>query len=179
MNAPIASPEPATGADPRVRDARRGDAEAFGALYIEYAPAVYGLALRISRDVSESEDLVQDTFLTAWRALPGFRGESAFSTWLYRIAARVIWARMRRLSSEPWLDLDAASSMSSPDTPVIERLDLERAMDRLPRGARLVLLLRDVHDLSYGEIAQQLAISIGTVKSQLHRARHLMLEWLN
>jgi RNA polymerase sigma factor (sigma-70 family) len=179
MLAPIASSEPSNTPDLRVARAQRGDAEAFGALYVEYAPAVYGLAMRISRNGPEAEDLVQDTFLEVWHALPGFRGESAFGTWLYRIAARVIWARMRRVSSEAWLDLDAASNVPSPATPVAERLDLERAMERLPRGARLVLLLREVHGLSYDAIAQQLAVSIGTVKSQLHRARHLMLEWLD
>lgn len=158
-----------------------GDDAAFRSLYEAQSAYVHGLALRLSGDRSVAEDLAQDVFVAAWRALPSFRGESAFRTWLHRIAIRVIWSGISREDRSMWLELDEARDVDAGSAPrlVDEHMDLERALASLPAGARTILLLHEIDGFRYREIADQLEISIGTVKSQLHRARNLLMEYLS
>ncbi|HUQ84253.1 MAG TPA: sigma-70 family RNA polymerase sigma factor [Gemmatimonadaceae bacterium] len=162
---------------PRLREP-----EAFEALYRAHHRRVFATALRMMRDVRAAEEVVQDAFVRAWWSLGSFEGTSAFSTWLHRITVHAACDRIR--ADRRWADLvadddtltqyaaDALRAM--PDAAV----DLERAIAALPNGARVVLLLHDVEGYRYDEIAQQLGVALGTVKSQLNRARRLVAEAL-
>lgn len=185
MAAPALVPEP----DPSemlAARARRGDSRAFEELYRLHHRRIYALALRMSRDPGVAEEMTQEAFVTAWGALPSFRGESAFGTWLHGLAARVILRQMRTdrrreerheaaadLSGNPSGYLGEARR-AMPET----HLALERAIAMLPDGARAVLVLHDVEGYKYEEIARLLGVAVGTVKAQLHRARRLVMEAL-
>jgi RNA polymerase sigma-70 factor (ECF subfamily) len=173
-------PDPAAPAEILVERARRGDARAFEELYRLHHRRVYALALRMTREPGRAEELTQDAFVEAWRALPSFRGESAFSTWLHGVAARVV-LRQRR-TDRRWEERNEALYLaelrrampSLPETAIA----LERAIASLPEGARSVLVLHDVEGYKYEEIARLLGVALGTVKAQLHRARRLVMEAL-
>jgi RNA polymerase sigma-70 factor (ECF subfamily) len=178
-----AEPDPAAPpAEILVARARRGDARAFEELYRLHHRRVYALALRMTREPGRAEEVTQDAFVEAWRALPTFRGESAFATWLHGIAARVVLRQMR--TDRRWEErLETAADLSAylaearramPET----TLSLERAIASLPDGARAVLVLHDVEGYKYEEIARLLGVALGTVKAQLHRARRLVMEAL-
>ncbi len=161
-----------------VERARRGDKNAFEQLYRENVGRVYALCLRMSGDPSRAEELTQDVFVQAWRKLSAFRGESAFSSWLHRIAVNQVYqagrSEKRRLArvfttAEPET-LDGAKHMADPGV----RLDLERAIRKLPQGARAAFVLHDVQGYTHGEIGDLMGIAEGTVKAQLHRARKLL-----
>ena len=170
-----------------VARARRGDAAAFEVLVTEYAQYVHNLALRVVRDPQEAEDIAQEAFLRAWKGLPGFRGGSRFSTWLYRIATNLCYNRlpaMKRSLSE--LDPENAA-VQVPDgrTGPEARLDsrelmaaLVRAVDDLPEGYRLLITLRHTQGLPYQEIAEVTGLPLGTVKTNLFRARAQLRERL-
>lgn len=137
------------------------------------------LALRLCGDTADASDVLSETFVRAWRALPGFRGESGPYTWLHTIAVRV-WREGRRRRRHPMLALDeAAYGIAAQHETPGARLDLENAVASLPQGAREVLILFAIEGYSHAEIATMLGISVGTVKSQVHRARHLLLERLD
>lgn len=162
--------------------AGRGDQDAFATLYQRHLPRVLALALRLVADEARAEELTQDTFVAAWRALPRFRGDAQFSTWLHAIAVRTCFEELRRRSRRPeFLSLNRLESYLSaalramPET----RLDVERAIATLPMGARTVLVLYCIEGLNHHEIGALLGISTGTVKSQLHRARQLLRERLH
>lgn len=156
----------------------------FQDFYAEHAPHVYLLALRLTRDRVCAEEVTQDTFVRAWRGLARFRGESSERTWLHAIACRATQdfyrskqARDRRFVADSEAALRSythAVTTTAPDTAI----DLERALATLPDGARRPLLLHTIHGLAYHEIAQLLGVTIGTVKSQVHRARSLLLKEL-
>jgi RNA polymerase sigma-70 factor, ECF subfamily len=170
-------PDSAEPADILVARARRGDARAFEELYRLHHRRVYALALRMTREPGRAEELTQDAFVEAWRALPSFRGESAFSTWLHGVAARVVLRQMR--ADRRWEEHNesvylAEAQRAMPDTAIA----LERAIASLPDGARAVLVLHDVEGYKYEEIARLLGVALGTVKAQLHRARRLVMEAL-
>src|SRR5882672_9964490 len=137
-----------------VQRACTGDARAFERLYREHAGRVYGLCLRMTRDVHLAEDCTQETFINAWRALPRFQTRSSLSTWLHRIAVNVSLAKRRKAS------------------PVEASLEDEE-------GARDALVLHALYGYSHGEAAQMLGVAEGTCKAQLHRARKLLRERLN
>jgi RNA polymerase sigma-70 factor (ECF subfamily) len=167
--------------DMLVERARRRDPAAFETLYLEHHGHVFALALRLTRDASGAEELTQDAFVQAWRALPGFRAESRFGTWIHSITVRAYLQRKR--SRTRWedrvsdVDLETfgfASRRAMPGTDV----DLERAIAVLPNGAREVLLLHDVYGYKHREIGSMLGIAEGTAKAQLHRARRLLREAL-
>ena len=169
--------DPTPAAEILVERARRGDARAFEELYRLHHGRVYALALRMTREPGRAEELTQDAFVEAWRALPSFRGESAFSTWLHGVAARVILRQMR--TDRRWEERNEAVYLAEarramPDTTIA----LERAIASLPDGARAVLILHDVEGYKYEEIARLLGVALGTVKAQLHRARRLVMEAL-
>jgi RNA polymerase sigma-70 factor (ECF subfamily) len=162
--------------------ARRGDPDAFETLYREHRGRVYGLALRMTREAGAAEELTQDAFVRAWRALPRFRGESRFGTWMHAITVRTYLQSKRSMDrrSEREVedeDMDRyafAARRAMPGTDI----DVERAVARLPDGAREVLVLYDVYGYRHREIGEMLGIAEGTSKAQLHRARTLAREFL-
>ncbi|MCI0436301.1 MAG: sigma-70 family RNA polymerase sigma factor [Gemmatimonadetes bacterium] len=169
--------------DGLVRRAQAGDRAAFDELYARHAGRVYALCLRMTADTAEAERLTQDAFVLAWRRLASFRGDSAFSSWLHRIAVNAVLEdgrRTRRRRARVDTVEDVACIERERDAPWIdERMDLERAIAGLPPGARAVLVLHDIEGYRHDEIAGLLGIATGTSKAQLHRARRLLRERLN
>ena len=163
-----------------IRRAQRSDAQAFEALYRLHVDKVYGLCLRMTGNVSEAEDCTQEAFIQAWNKLARFRGDSAFATWLHRIAVNAVLGRIRKSKRER--DRIAAVSDVEPvrvatgDTG--ELRDLAEAIDRLPERARHVFVLIAVYGYSHEEAAGMLGIAAGTSKAQLHRARRLLMQQL-
>ena len=156
--------------------------DAFAHFYHEHAPRVYMLALRLcGGDDNDASEVLSETFVSAWRGLPRFRGDSNVSTWLHTIAVRA-WrgVQRRRGRGRPMVALDesAYGIAAQYDEPGC-RMDLENAVASLPEGAREVIILFAVEGYSHPEIASMLGISVGTVKSQVHRARKLLLERLD
>jgi RNA polymerase sigma-70 factor (ECF subfamily) len=182
MQPALHSPEPPAAADLLVERARRRDPRAFEELYRCHHRRVYGLALRLTRDACRAEELTQDAFVRAWEALPGFRGESAFATWLHGLTVRVFLEssraeRRRTERIEPADDSEmylVEVRRALPET----SLALEKAVAGLPDGARVPLVLYAVEGYSYEEIARLLGLALGTVKAQIHRARRLLMEVL-
>ena len=162
-----------------VARACRGDINAFEVLYREHVGRVYGLCLRMTGQPDMAEDLTQDTFVNAWKSLPGYEGRASFSTWLHRIAVNAVLAQRRRpqgrnevsLTDETGEQMDFAMEDAMDDaTPI----DLERAIAALPPGARDIVVLHGIYGYSHDEAAGMLGLAVGTCKAQLHRARHLM-----
>ena len=157
----------------------RGDREAFDNLVLKYRKRVMGVAARMLGDPVEAEDLAQDVFVKVFYASKSFRGQSLFSTWLYRITANACLNRRRKLKREERVINDeiepALSGGDSNPHSLLENKELkaflERAIRAIPEEQRLVLILRDIEGLSYEEIAEALALELGTVRSRLHRAR--------
>lgn len=163
----------------RVARARNGDVTAFEGLYRDHVGRVYGLCLRMTGHAETAEDLTQDTFVNAWRSLPGFEGRSGFGTWLHRIAVNAVLARRRAPQGRGEVGMTddegetmefAAEQEMDSATPI----DLERAIAALPPGARDIMVLHGIHGYSHEEAAGMLGIAVGTCKAQLHRARHLL-----
>ena len=158
-----------------VAAAARGDRRAFENLYRRHSPRIHGLCLRLTGHRETAEDCVQEAFVSAWRALPGFETRSTFSTWLHRIAVNTVLARRRglaaRLEQTVDGDLDDLDSRSADTLPA---LDVEAAISALPDGARHVLVLVGLYGFSHEECAEALGIALGTSKAQLHRARGLL-----
>lgn len=160
--------------------AQRGDVRAFEALYRMHVDRVYGLCLRMTGNVSEAEDCAQEAFIQAWDKLDSFRGDSAFGTWLHRIAVNSVLGRMRKSKREH--DRIRAVAETA-DAPVLtgdsgNLRDLSEAIDRLPEGARHVFVLSAVYGYSHEESSNMLGIAVGTSKAQLHRARRLLAQQL-
>jgi len=161
-----------------VEAAAGGSTAAFEVLYRLHAGRVHGLCRRMTQHRETAEDCTQDTFLQAWRALPGFQNRSAFGTWLHTIAVNTVLARRRRLAPHETQtqSLDEAASLiadSAAHDPAAAR-DLESAIATLPPGARDVLVLVAIYGYAHEEAARMLGIAVGTSKAQLHRARHLL-----
>jgi RNA polymerase sigma-70 factor (ECF subfamily) len=163
-----------------IKRAQRSDARAFEALYRLHVNKVYGICLRMTGNPSEAEDCAQEAFIQAWTKLGKFRGDSAFSTWLHRIAVNSVLGRMRKSKREQ--DRILAVSENAPP-PVAtadegELRDLSEAVDRLPAGARHVFVLHAVYGYSHDETGKMLGIASGTSKAQLHRAKRLLAQQL-
>ncbi len=160
--------------------AQRSDSKAFERLYRMHIDRVYGLCLRMTGNVSEAEDCAQEAFIQAWSKLDRFRGDSAFSTWLHRIAVNTVLGRIRKSKREQDRIQVAHEQATSPvavaDTG--ELRDLAEAVDRLPQGARHVFVLHAVYGYSHEETGNMLEIAPGTSKAQLHRARRLLAQQL-
>jgi RNA polymerase sigma-70 factor (ECF subfamily) len=156
-----------------IRRAQQGDAIAIRDLYRRYAPRVHAVVRRLAGDDALAEDWAQDAWVRVFRALPAFRGDARFSTWLHRIAVNSAlhgrrW-RERRVSREA--PLEAEREPSGRTDHVMLRLNLQRALDELPEGMRQVIVLHDVEGYTHEEIGELLGIAAGTSKSQLFKAR--------
>lgn len=164
-----------------VKDAQARDQAAFEKLYRKNVDRIYGLCLRMTGSVAEAEDCVQETFIQSWDKLHKFRGDSAFGTWLHRVAVNVVLGRMRKSRREQ----DRVRTVSEVSTPLAtmaddgELRDLEQAIDGLPSGARHVFVLHAVYGYSHGETGDMLGIAEGTSKAQLNRARRLLAQQLD
>ena len=165
-----------------VERARAGDEAAFETLYRRNVGRVYGLCLRMLGEPVAAEELTQDVFVRAWEKLSLFRGDSAFSTWLHRLAVNVVLQHLRsrkRREARVRLtdDLTTLAGSVGP-VPVGKRMDLAKALDTLPAGARRVFVLHDIEGYKHAEIADMTGTAVGTSKAQLHRARKLLREVL-
>ena len=165
-----------------VREAQSGSVAAFERLYREHSGRVYALCLRLSGDPVEAEELTQDVFVRAWRKLESFRGESAFSTWLHRLAVNEVLGKRRsegrrgaRVIFADDLTMFESREGSAREG---ERLDLEAAMATLPDATRTVFVMHDVEGYTHQEIAHLTGRAEGTCKTLLHRARKMLRERL-
>ncbi|MGO8758197.1 MAG: RNA polymerase sigma factor [Terracidiphilus sp.] len=163
--------------------AQGGDHQAFAQIYALHKRRIYSLCLRMVSNVAEAEDMTQEVFLQLHRKIATFRGESAFSTWLHRMAVNVVLMQLRKKglslisldeAMDPTPDEGPSRSFGAPDLTLagaVDRLALERAVADLPAGYRLIFILHDVEGFEHNEIASMLDCSIGNSKSQLHKAR--------
>ncbi|HMK31950.1 MAG TPA: sigma-70 family RNA polymerase sigma factor [Terriglobales bacterium] len=163
--------------------AQRGDADSFEVLYGLHKRRVYSLCLRMTGNSAEAEDLTQEAFLQLYRKIATFRGESAFSTWLHRMAVNVVLMHLRKKSLnqvsldetlEPQQEDSPRRDFGAEDTSLagsVDRVHLERAIGSLPPGYRMIFVLHDVEGFEHNEIAEMMGCSIGNSKSQLHKAR--------
>lgn len=153
--------------------AASGDATAFERLYRTHVTRIHSLVRRML-DADQADDVTQDVFIRAWQKLSTFRGESAFGTWLHRLAVNVALARRKAVGIErgryTFDDTPLADASGRHETPELS-LDFEEALARLPEGARQVFVLHDVEGYRHEEIARMLGVVPGTSKSQLHHAR--------
>lgn len=167
--------------DADVTAAASGDRRAFERLYRAHVDRVFAICTRMLADRQLADEVTQDVFVRVWQKLPGFRGESAFSTWLHRVAVNVVQSRRQRASIHGARTADDDAFDVTPTRAVFvgERLDLEAAIAGLPAGARRVFVLHDVEGFTHEEIGEQLGITSGGSKAQLHRARMLLRAALN
>jgi len=165
-----------------IERAKQGNAEAFEVLYNLHKRRVYSLCLRMTANTAEAEDLTQEAFLQLFRKIGTFRGESAFSTWLHRMAVNVVLMHLRKkglpvVPLEETIETEEESPKKEPGAPdallagAVDRLELQRAVDALPPGYRTIFVLHDVEGFEHNEIAEMVGCSIGNSKSQLHKAR--------
>jgi RNA polymerase sigma-70 factor (ECF subfamily) len=169
--------------------AQHGEEEAFAALFETHKRRVYSLCLRMTGNTAEAEDLTQEAFLQLFRKISTFRGESAFSTWLHRLAVNVVLMHLRKKGLQQ-ISLDEVDS--SQDEPVkrdygdndrrlmgsVDRISLTQAIADLPPGYRTVFVLHDIEGYEHNEIAEIMNCSVGNSKSQLHKARMKLRDWL-
>jgi RNA polymerase sigma-70 factor (ECF subfamily) len=174
-----------------VARAQHGDADAFATLFHTHKPRVYSLCLRMTNNAAEAEDVTQEAFLQVFRKLSTFRGDSALSTWLHRIAVNTVLMRFRK-KSLPELSLDEASTKNTDAKPrrrecgtrdrhlagSIDRIALIQVIRELPEGYRTIFLLHEVEGYEHKEIAAFLGCSTGNSKSQLHKAKLRIRELL-
>lgn len=184
LTEPVDHPKSTERSDAEViAKAQRGDAEAFRLLYEKHKRRVYSLCLRMTANTAEAEDLAQEAFLQLYRKIGTFRGESAFSTWLHRLSVNVVLMHLRK-KSLPVVSLEESGQSGEDDAArrdfgaddialagSIDRLQLQRAVDSLPPGYRMIFVLHDVEGYEHNEIAKIAGCSVGNSKSQLHKAR--------
>lgn len=173
-----------------VQRAQLGDGRAFATLFQRHKKRVYSVCLLMTKDMAEAEDLTQEAFLQVFRSVGSFRGDSAFSTWLYRVAVNTVLMKLRRRKSPPLVSLDEPMSAESPSlrrdvgkpdprlSSAVDRIALHRAMQELPKGCRQIFALHEVQGYQHYEIARMLDCSVGNSKSQLHKAKIKMRDLL-
>jgi RNA polymerase sigma-70 factor (ECF subfamily) len=168
------------------RAAAAGDSVAFEKLYEQHHRRVYSLCLRMLGDATQAEDLTQEVFLQVHKKIASFRGDSAFTTWLHRLTVNQVLMHFRRRGVKLEHTTEEGDFTDIVDTPLqstrrismVDRLALERAISELPPGYRTVFVLHDVEGYQHEEISGLLAVSVGTSKSQLHKARMRLRELL-
>jgi len=175
-----------------IRRAQEGDQEAFAALYKAHWRRVYAVCLRITREQREAEDCAQEAFLQCFLRLSTFRGDSALSTWLYRLTVNVVLMRLRgKRACTVALDAEAGNDQAPASSPLnsfpvqdlclvgaVDRIAIQRALRKLPAGYRRIFVLHDMEGMAHSEIARRLGCSIGNSKSQLHQARVCLRRFL-
>ena len=172
-----------------VKRAQQGDSDAFAALFYTHKAKIYSVCLRMTNNTAEAEDLTQDAFLQVFRKLATFRGDSALSTWLYRIAVNTVLMHfrkkaLRQISLDEPYSQDAKTvrrEYGSRDDRLagcVDRIALARAITELPAGYRTIFLLHEVEGYEHQEIAELLKCSVGNSKSQLHKAKLRIRELL-
>lgn len=168
-----------------IRSVLRGNVNDFEKLVTAYEKNVYNIALRMVGDPEDAADMTQETFIKAYRALSSFRGDSKFSSWLYRIASNVCLDFLRSRSRHPQVSLSTVDEddratfelpdmRQNPEEQLMKKLGMEavrRGLEQLPEQQRQILVLRELGGLSYAELAQTLGLEEGTVKSRIFRAR--------
>jgi RNA polymerase sigma-70 factor, ECF subfamily len=200
MNLNISSKDAAVSHDPKtpgrnetdlelVKRAQQGDSEAFAALFHAHKGRVYSICLRMTNNMAQAEDLTQDAFLQVFRKLSTFKGNSALSTWLYRIAVNTVLMHFRKKALKQ-ISLDEPSSQDAKQVRreygsrdgrlagSVDRITLTRAIKDLPAGYRKIFLLHEVEGYEHQEIAKLLDCSVGNSKSQLHKAKLRIREFL-
>ena len=156
-----------------------GNLEAFEMLYTKYHRRAYSLCLRMTNNVTEAEDLTQEAFIQLFRKVGSFRGDSAFTTWFHRLTVNQVLMHFRKRSYKnekttedgELPEIVKRDNKSTSQTPILNRMDIKKAVAQLPPGYRSVFVLHDVEGYEHSEVARMLGISIGTSKSQLHKAR--------
>lgn len=187
MTMPMTAERSQTASDLELaRAAASGDAAAFEKLYEQYKGRVFSLCLRMLGDQTAAEDLTQDVFLQVYRKIGSFRGESAFTTWLHRLTVNQVLMHFRKRgvklehTSEEgdFTNVTESPLQSTRRISMVDRLALDKSIGQLPPGYRTVFMLHDVEGYEHEEISGMLGISIGTSKSQLHKARMRLRELL-
>lgn len=161
--------------------AASGDAHAFERLYQTHVARIHGLARRMLGP-DDADEATQDVFVRAWEKLGTFRGESAFGTWLHRVAINVVLGKRQKqaIRRDRFIDADEPfERLPARTAPEGTSLDLESAIEHLPKGARQVFVLHDVEGYKHHEIAEMLGVTTGTSKAQLHRARMTLRKHLD
>ena len=173
-----------------VKRAQQGDSDAFATLFHAHKARIYSVCLRMTNNAAEAEDLTQDAFLQVFRKIATFRGDSAFSTWLHRIAVNTVLMHFRKKSlsqvslDEPYSNTDGAKIRREYGTKdnrlagCVDRVALASAIKELPHGYRTIFLLHEVEGYEHQEIAEMLGCSVGNSKSQLHKAKLRIRELL-
>ena len=173
-----------------VKRAQQGDSDAFAILFHAHKSRIYSVCLRMTNNAAEAEDLTQDAFLQVFRKIAAFRGDSAFSTWLHRIAVNTVLMHFRKKSlsqvslDEPYSNSDGAKIRREYGTKdnrlagCVDRVALASAIKELPHGYRTIFLLHEVEGYEHQEIAEMLGCSVGNSKSQLHKAKLRIRELL-
>jgi RNA polymerase sigma-70 factor (ECF subfamily) len=173
-----------------IANARRGDEQAFQALFETHRRWVYSLCLRMSRSSAEAEDLTQDAFLQLFRRISTFRGDSSFSTWFHRLVINTVLMHLRRRASEaartahrsrdPQYGGQPEYSAEDPSLRgIVDRVSLNQALNQLPESYRAVVILHDLEGYRHEELVRSKSGSVGTSKSQLHRARMMLRKLLS
>src|ERR1700722_19901127 len=173
-----------------IRRAQEGDADAFATLFHAHKARIYSVCLRMTNNAAEAEDLTQDAFLQVFRKIATFRGDSAFSTWLHRIAVNTVLMHFRKKSlcqislDEPYSNSDGAKVRREYGTKdnrlagCVDRVALASVIKDLPHGYRTIFLLHEVEGYEHQEIAKMLGCSVGNSKSQLHKHKLLIRDLL-
>ncbi|MEN7342929.1 MAG: RNA polymerase sigma factor [Pseudomonadota bacterium] len=171
--------QPVTGETDTIARAAKGDTRAYEQLYRAYSGRVYALCLRMTANQQAAEDATQDAFIQAWRKLGSFRGDSAFSSWLHRIAVNVVLSDMRRSKREiaGLSEMPAAEAESGDSDAHLP--DIEQAIAGLPARARHVFVLVGVYGYTHEQAAKTMDIAVGTCKAHLHRARQMLADQLD
>jgi RNA polymerase sigma-70 factor, ECF subfamily len=163
-----------------------GNINAFEEIYKRHHRRTYNLCLRMTQNPSEAEDLTQEVYIQIYRKSGSFRGDSAFSTWLHRLTVNQVLMHFRRRSFKNERTTDdgempepvIAQSESSQRSPLLDRIDIDNAVEQLPAGYKAIFILHDIEGFDHEEIARRIGVSVGTSKSQLHKARLKMRKLL-
>ena len=159
---------------------KQNDIQAFEQLYRLHSSRVFALCVRLSGNTALAEEFAQESFIRAWQKIRSFRGESTFSSWLYRLTSNVVLSELRKKKVQQ-VNIDDIADSNNTKTNELETgkiMDMEQAIKQLPEGARTIFVLHDIEGYQHNEIAELTGLAIGTSKAQLHRARKLLKGWL-
>lgn len=164
-----------------IERAQAQDKAAFQALYNIHLPRVYGLCCRLCADKSQAEDATQEVFIQLWQKISNFKGNSQFSTWLHSVAANITISYIRKQKGwwQKMMNIEDSNMSEQASESSIAVSDLEKWVMRLPERARMVFVLHAIEGYRHEQIADMLGMAVGTSKAQLHRARHLIEEWMD